>query len=104
MPPSDDIDIDALISRLSGPLSPPAREAFRHAAEDALARVPCLGEGSAYRAIAVLQRAFFDPPDDLRAAWDIGRESRVNKLTKLTPIGRDDSRASGRVRLHLLTR
>jgi hypothetical protein len=34
----DDLDPDALISRLAGPLSPPARAAFRRAAEDALAR------------------------------------------------------------------
>jgi hypothetical protein len=95
---SDDIDVEALISRLAGPLTPPAQDAFRRAAEDALARIPCLGEGAAYRAVSVLQRAFFTPPDDLRAAWDITREPRTSKLTKLIPIGRDDCRAGGRVR------
>src|SRR5215469_754071 len=68
---TDDLDSDALISRLAGPLSPPARAAFRAAAEDALTRVPCWGEGAAYRAVASLQRAFFDPPTDGRACWDI---------------------------------
>ena len=45
-------DADALISRLAGPLSPPNRAAFRAAAEDALTRVPCWGEGTVYRAVA----------------------------------------------------
>jgi hypothetical protein len=78
---TDDLDSDALISRLAGPLSPPARAAFRAAAEDALTRVPCWGEGAVYRAVASLQRAFFDPPTDCRAHWDIEREfSHASKL------------------------
>jgi hypothetical protein len=43
-------DVEQLISRLAGPLSPPDLIAFRRAAEDALARVPCWGEGTVYRA------------------------------------------------------
>jgi hypothetical protein len=58
---TDDLDSDALILRLAGPLSPQARAAFRAAAEDALTRVPCWGEGAVYRAVAGLQKAFFDP-------------------------------------------
>jgi hypothetical protein len=78
---TDDLDSDALISRLAGPLSPPARAAFRAAAEDALTRVPCWGEGAVYRAVASLQRAFFDPPTECRAHWDIERElAQVSKL------------------------
>jgi hypothetical protein len=77
-----DLDSDALISRLAGPLSPPARAAFRAAAEDALTRVPCWGEGAVYRAVASLQRAFFDPPSDGRALWGIEREL-VHKTSKL---------------------
>ena len=51
MPPSliDDA-ADALITRLSRPLDVANRDAFRAAAQDALARVRCLGEGAAYRA------------------------------------------------------
>jgi len=64
-------DVEQLISRLAGPLSPRDRAAFRRAAEDALTRVPCWGEGAVYRAVASLQRAFFDPPADGRACWDI---------------------------------
>jgi hypothetical protein len=65
----DDADSDLLISRLAGPLTPAARQAFRRAAEDALARLPCVGEGAIYRTVAPLQRAYFDPPDDYRASW-----------------------------------
>src|SRR5262249_15544874 len=78
---------DALISRLAGPLSPPARAAFRAAAEDALTRVPCWGEGAVYRTLASLQRAFFDPPNFHRAAWDISQEfSHPSKLKSAPAI------------------
>jgi hypothetical protein len=84
-------DIDSLISRLAGPLAPDARRAFRAAAEHALAGVPCAGEGIVYRTIAPLQRAYFDPPNDYRASWDISHESRASKLRAAPPIehGRD---------------
>jgi len=72
----NDLDPDALISRLAGPLSPPDRAAFRAAAEDALTRVPCWGEGAIYRAV----RAFRDPPTDHRASWDIDQEFGPSKL------------------------
>jgi hypothetical protein len=86
-----DFDPEALISSLAGPLSPADREAFRHAAEDALARVPCWGEGAVYRAVAALQRNYFTPPADDRASWDIAHEPRVRKLIAAPPIehGRD---------------
>jgi hypothetical protein len=91
LPLSDDIDVDLLISKLAGPLEPAARAAFRRAAEEALARVPCMGPGSAYRAVAVLQRAFFDPPDDHRATWDILHKGHNSKLAQGPPLehGRD---------------
>jgi hypothetical protein len=88
---TDDLDSDALISRLAGPLSPPARAAFRAAAEDALTRVPCWGEGAVYRAVAGLQRAFFDPPSDGRALWDIewelGRSSKLRAAPAIEYLG-----------------
>jgi hypothetical protein len=65
---ADDLDYNALISRLAGPLSPPDRIAFRRAAEDALARVPCWGEIAVCRAVVALQRTFFDPPTFGRAS------------------------------------
>ena len=90
---TDELDSDALISRLAGPLSPPDRIAFRRAAEDALPRVPCWGEGAVYRAVAGLQKAFFDPPSDGRACWDIQQELvRVSKLRDGPPIEYDDLR------------
>ena len=82
----NDLDPDALISRLAGPLSPSDRAAFRRAAEDALTRVPCWGEGAVYRAVASPQRAFFDPPTDGRAHWDIQDEIRETKLKSAPPI------------------
>ena len=81
-----DLDPDALISRLAGPLSPPNRAAFRAAAEDALTRIPCWGEGAIYRAVASLQRAFFDPPPDGHTHWDIEQELRPTKLKSAPPI------------------
>ena len=91
MPISDDVDPDLLISRLAGPLAPDLRQAFRRAAEDALTRVPCQGEGILYRTVAPLQRAYFTPPDDHRAAWDISQEPRISKLIAAPALehGRD---------------
>jgi len=94
---TSDLDIDGLISRLSGPLLPPARIAFRAAALDALTRVPCLGEGAIYRAIAGLQRCFFDPPpDDMRREG--ARHLRPSKLQNLPAVGAPDPRENGRAR------
>jgi hypothetical protein len=86
MPIPDDLDADALIARLAGPLLPPDRVAFRRAAEMALAEVPCLGPGLAFRLVAALQRQYFQPPDDRRAAWDISEE-RASKLRAGPPVG-----------------
>jgi hypothetical protein len=86
VPLFDDADPEILISRLAGPLAPADREAFRQAAEEALARVTCWGEGAVYRAVAVLQRNYFTPPED---ATRIRHAS--SKLTRAPPIerGRD---------------
>ena len=85
---SDDVDAEQIISRLAGPLAPADREAFRRAAEDALTRIPCWGEGAIYRAVAALQRAYFNPPNDRRMSWDISQElPRGSKLTRLCPLG-----------------
>jgi len=97
---TSDVDIDALIHRLSGPLLPPARIAFRAAALDALARVPCLGEGAIYRAVASLQRQFWDPPpDDMRREG--ARHLRPSKLQNLPAVGASDPREGGRDRHRL---
>jgi len=85
----NDVEIDLLISHLAGPLAPDARRAFRAAAEGALATIACPGPGTIYRAVAPLQRGFFDPPDDHRAAWDISGDlsSRASKLRAAPGIG-----------------
>jgi hypothetical protein len=82
----DDVDPEHIISRLAGPLEPAARAAFRRAAEAALAALPCAGEGIIYRIVAPLQRAYFDPPTDCRAGWDIEQELRPSKLRDAGPI------------------
>jgi len=97
----NDLDPDALISRLAGPLSPADRVAFRAAAEDALARVPCWGEGALYRAVASLQRGFRDPPSDGRAHWDIAQElSNPSKLKAAPAIEYAGDRRHVRYRKH----
>ena len=55
-------DVEKLISRFCRPLAPADQVAFRAAAEDAVARISCWGEGAVYRAIASAQRVFFVPP------------------------------------------
>jgi hypothetical protein len=91
----DETDPDRLISRLASPLSFDAARAFRHAAVEALSRVPCWGEGSIFRAVAPLQSVFFDPPSDVRSAWDIAGErlsGRSTRLLSASSIERDSAR------------
>lgn len=81
----DDLDCGALISRLAGPLSPSDRAAFRRAAEDAIARVPCWGEDAVYRAAVTSQRQFLNPRSFGRASWGI-EQGRPSKLKNAPPI------------------
>ena len=97
MATSYDLDPEPLISRLAGPLLPADRQAFRAAALDALARVPCAGEGSIYRAVATLQRQFFHPPAETHRPVGVGSR-RPSKLTDAPPIGAEDPRTGGRNR------
>ena len=82
----DELDCDALIARLAGPLLPQDRVAFRRAAEEALAQVPCQGEGAIYRTVAALQRSFRTPPSDDRAQWEPAPRPRPSKLRDGPPI------------------
>ena len=86
---ADSADIDLLISHLAGPLAPDMRPAFRRAAEQALAQLPCPGEGSIYRLLAPLWRSYFDPPSDWRAHWDISQDrcGPASKLINRPAIG-----------------
>jgi hypothetical protein len=86
-------DVEYLISHLAGPLAPNERRAFRAAAEAAIAGVVCPGPGTIYRAVSQLQKAFFDPPSDGRAGWDITADrTRASKLISRPPIGYGRSR------------
>jgi hypothetical protein len=73
------------------------RVRFRRAAEDALSRVPCWGEGAVYRAVAALQRAYFHPPSDRVTGHNSPR--RDSKLTSAPAIGRPDGRSERRLKL-----
>jgi hypothetical protein len=87
----DDLDPDHLIARLAAPLAPGVRQAFRRAAEAALAQLPgCVGAGVIYRTVAPLQRAYLDPPADGHVGFDIGPDS----LGRQTPA-RDRHRPPG---------
>jgi hypothetical protein len=78
-------EIDELVQQLSASLVPPQHNAFIAAARTALAAIPCIGPGSAYRILAPLQRQFFDPPDDARAAAG-PRHHKPNRLNTLPPL------------------
>jgi len=91
-------DVDLLLSELSASLAPPQYAAFLVAARAALANVPCLGPGNAFRLLATLQRSYFDPPPDARHANLGARHYRPSKLTAAPPIGAEDPRATGRAR------
>ena len=91
-------DVDLLLSELSASLSSPQYVAFLAAARAALAGIPCLGPGAAYRALAPLQKFYFDPPPDARHANLGARHHRASKLAAAPPIGAEDPRATGRAR------
>ena len=94
-------DVDLLLSELSASLAPPQYAAFLVAARAALANVPCLGPGNAFRLLATLQRSYFDPPPDARHANLGARHYRPSKLRGLAAVGRDDPRVGGRDRHRL---
>jgi hypothetical protein len=97
-----DADLELLIARLAGPLSPPDRAAFRCAAEHALGALSCAGEGLAYRTISAIWRTYFHPPR--YTEWDIADEIVGlcrSKLVNRPPIGADDPRSGARDRHRL---
>jgi hypothetical protein len=92
-------EVDLLVIQLAASLEPPQHAAFIDAARTALADIPCLGPGSAYRILVPLQRRFFDPPED-RVAYGPSHH-KPNKLNSLPPVGADDPRTGGRDRTRL---
>jgi hypothetical protein len=89
-----DADAEDLIAHLCGGLAPSDREAFRNAAESALASSPqCWGPGSVYRALVPLWRKYFHPPandPDQTTTWNQGR--RASKLISEPPLADDYDR------------
>jgi hypothetical protein len=84
-------EIDRLIAELGASLVPEQYRAFEVAAHAAIADIACPGPGSIYRALALIQRAHFDPPAD--AAMPAGaRFHRVSKLRSGPAIEHDDGR------------
>jgi hypothetical protein len=64
---------------LSGRLTSGDREAFRRAAENALASSStCWGPGSVHRTIVAIWREYLRPPTGRATGWNQGR--RTNKL------------------------
>jgi hypothetical protein len=92
------MDAESLIAHLSCGLAPADRDAFRRAAETALATSPlCLGPGSIHRTVTAIWREYFHPPtfEGRATAWDQGRK----KLSKLITEPPRDSRVRRRVRI-----
>jgi hypothetical protein len=79
-------DVENLIARLCGPLSPCDRSAFRHDAEAALAALTIVGDGSIYRALVPLWRRYFVPLPDGR--HDPNQHLGRSKLANEPPIAR----------------
>ena len=88
-------EIDELVLQLAASLAPSQHDAFIAAARTALADIPCIGPGSAYRVLAPLQRQFFDPPSDARVIAG-PRHHQKNKLNSLPPVGAEDARGVAR--------
>jgi hypothetical protein len=80
-------DVENLIARLSGPLNPSDRSAFRHDAETALAAPECWGEGLVYRTVVELWRPYFHPPPDMQHG---ANQYRRSKLIDAPPIARSN--------------
>jgi hypothetical protein len=89
-------EVDLLVVQLAASLEPAQHHAFLAAARTALAGIPCLGPGSAYRVLAQLQRGFWDPPLD-RVAYGPSHH-KTNKLNSLPAIETDSARGRAQAR------
>ena len=96
-----DPDLDALISRLAWGLAPGDRSAFLAAAESAIAGLPCVGPGIAFRVVSSLWRGYFHPPADNYAAHAGAHHHRSSKLRALPAVGAEDPRTGARDRNRL---
>jgi hypothetical protein len=92
-------EIDDLVLQLASSLPPDRYDGFVDAARTTLAGIPCIGPGSAYRALVSLQARYFTPPPDPRiAAGPKHYRAGSTKLAVLPPIAIEDARSIGRRR------
>jgi len=89
-------EIDALVCELGASLPRSQRAGFEAAAYRVLADIPHLGPGSAWRALAQLQRDWFVPVPDQRAGEPRHYSS---KLKQAEPIGEPSRPDRARVAL-----
>ena len=91
-------EAEDLISHLSRGLHSADREAFREAAEAALASSPgeCWGPGLIHRTVTAVWRNSFQPSTD--TAWDSGRQ-RTSKLIGAPALKDGQGRRRARLRL-----
>ena len=88
-------EIDSLLRELAASLGA-ERVPFMDAASAAIAAAGATGVGQAFRIAGPIQKQFFTPPPDARAAG--ARHNRSSKLIAAEAIGRDDPRCDGRLR------
>jgi hypothetical protein len=91
-------EIEWLLVELSASLSPPRYSAFHTAARAALAGIPCLGVGLAYRVLADLQRAHWDPPPSGQADAIPRHYFARSKLRDRSAIAVNNPRTGGHAR------
>jgi hypothetical protein len=68
----------------SHPLPPDVRGAFLETCARELAGLSEIGDGTVHRVVMVVQRRYFDPPDN--TGWEIGQRDHATKLTTAAPI------------------
>jgi hypothetical protein len=91
-------DAESLISHLCCGLAPADRDAFRQAAEAALASASeCWGAGLIHRTIVAIWREYFHlPAEDRGTAWTSGKKKLSKLVTEPPP---KDCRARRRVQI-----
>ena len=94
------VDAEDLIAHLSGGLAPADREAFRRAAENALATsAQCWGPGLIHRTVVSIWRAYFHPPPEDRVSQPGTGRRRVSKLITEPPKDGHARRRSRRIQV-----
>jgi hypothetical protein len=84
------VEAEDLIARLSGGLHPADRDAFRRAAESALATPQCWGPGLIHRTVTAIWRNYFHPPtvEPRTTTWESSRRESSKLVSKPAVGGR----------------